>query len=702
MRKTITYLALTVCLAACQGESPSTSAPVAETPPAAVEPAPEPAPEQQEARAAIGDWGVDLTVRDESVAPGDDFNRHVNGKWLDTFEMPADLSRYGIFEQLRLDAEADVRNILDELIAKEPSDGSLEQKVGGFFGAWMDTERLDELGAGPLAPHLQRIEDISDRNGLMEAFADVHMTAPFAIGIIPDPADTTRYIAFVTQSGLGMPNRDYYLKEEERFENYRDAYLTYITRIFELIGDQAAATKAAAIMDLEKQLAEVHWTPEDSRDIQKVYNPMTPTEVAELAPQFDWDMIFDRRGLAVVPTFVVAETTAVSSAGEIFEATSVDTWKDYLAYHFVRSNARYLATDFDNANYEFFSKTLRGTEEQRERWKRGTQEINAGLGEAIGQIYVDKHFPADYKAQMEQLVDNLTSAFEERLKGLDWMDDETREQALLKLSTFERRIGFTNKWTDYSPLEIENDALLDNALAISEFQWQERVNRLGGPVDREIWPYPPQIVNASYSPLLNTITFPAGILQPPFFDPHADPAVNYGAIGAVIGHEIGHGFDDQGRRFDEKGRIRDWWTETANERFSERSVMLGAQYAEFSPIEGMNVNPDLTMGENIGDLGGLQMAYAAYHRYLDQCCNGEAEVLDGLTGDQRFFMSWAQVWRLMEREDSLRQRLLTDPHSPAQYRVNGVVRNLDAWYEAFGVTEEHAMYLPPEERVRIW
>jgi endothelin-converting enzyme/putative endopeptidase len=689
------YSILSALLMGCGQESDqSTTAPEA--------PATE-APQELVATAAeIGDWGVDLSVGDETVKPGDDFNRYASGKWLDSYEIPADLSSYGVFLQLRLDAEGDVRTIVEELASKEPPEGSLGQKVGDFYAAWMNTERLDELGAKPLKSQLDKIDAIENKQGLNGAFASLHLSAPFGVGIIPDPADTTRYIAFVGQAGLGMPNRDYYLKEEERMVEYRAAYKTYIQTVLGLADIADAETKADTIIALETRLAEVHWTPEDSRDIKKIYNPMPPAQLAELAPEFDWTLVFAEMGLGSVETFVVAQTTAIEASGDIFAETSLDTWKDYLKFHFIRGNARYLSSDFDNANFEFFSKTLQGTEEQRERWKRGMQEVNAGLGEAVGQIYVERHFPPEYKAQMEQLVDNLTAAFEERLKANDWMDDETREQALLKLSTFEPKIGYTQKWTDYSDLSIDGDQLLENAVALTEFQWKQQVDRLAGPVDRQIWPYPPQTVNASYNPLMNQITFPAGILQPPFFDPNADPAVNYGAIGAVIGHEIGHGFDDQGRRFDEKGRIRDWWTETADKQFSERTERLGAQYGEYSPLEDVSVNPELTMGENIGDLGGVQMAYAAYHRYLDQCCNGQAEEIGGVSGDQRFFLSWAQVWRLMRREDSLRQRLLTDPHSPAQYRVNGVVRNVDAWYLAFNVQPEDAMYLPPEERVRIW
>ncbi len=656
----------------------------------------------QEKSAKIGAWGVDLDQRDLTVNPGDDFNAYVNGEWMKTTEIPADLSRYGMFDQLRLDAEGDVRAIVEELAAKEAAPGSLEQKVGDFYGSWMNVAALDEIGVAAAQPHLDAIYAIDSPEGLMKAYASQHGDAPFGVGIIPDPADTTRYVAIIGQSGLGMPDRDYYLKEDQRFADYRAAYKNYVAAVMELAGLEDAATRADTVIALETSLAEIHWSAQDSRNIQKIYNPMSPEALAALAPEFDWSLVFEEVGLGGVNTFVVLQPTEIDAAAELFAATPMDVLKDYLAFHFINEQAANLSTAFDDASFEFFGRTLQGTEEKRERWKRGIQQVNGGLGEAVGQIYLERHFPPSYKAEMEVLVGNLTAALEERLQLNEWMDDETREGALLKLSTFEAKIGYTEKWTDYGPLEIGADTLLENALAITEFQWQEQLDRLEGPVDRVIWPYPPQTVNASYNPLLNQITFPAGILQAPFFDPSADPAVNYGGIGAVIGHEIGHGFDDQGRRFDEAGRIRDWWTQTADERFKAKTDALGGQYETYEPVEGLFINGELTMGENIGDLGGLQMAYAAYHRHLDACCGGEAPVIDGLTGDQRFFLGWGQVWRAKAREDEIRRRLVTDPHSPPEYRVNGVVRNLDAWYDAFEITEDSALYLAPEERVRIW
>ena len=662
-------------------------------------------PQQQTAeapRTAYGTWGVDTTKGDPAVRPGDDFARYANGKWLDTFEIPADLPGYVSFTKLRLDAEGDVKAIIEELAAKESAPGSLEQKVGDYYRTWMDEAAANAAGAAPLKSHLDEIYAIEDRAALTRALASIQNNGPAGFGVIPDPADTTQYIAFVGQAGIGLPDRDYYLKTDGKFPEYRNAYKAYIARLFDLAGIDGGAAKAEAILSFETKIAEAHWTQEDSRNIQKIYNPMSAEQLASLAPEFDWAVALDELGLAAVPTFLVAQPSALDKEAELFAAADMAFLKDWVAFHFINNHAEYLSSDFDNAKWEMYTKTLRGVEEKRDRWKRGVNQIDASLGDAVGQIYVQRHFPPASKEAMDGLVKNLTEAFKERLQQNEWMDEETRGQALLKLSTFEPKIGYPTKYTDFSTLEISGDSLFENALALAEFGWRDQIANLGKPVDRERWGYPPQTVNASYNPLLNQITFPAGILQPPFFDPAADPAVNYGAIGAVIGHEIGHGFDDQGREFDEKGRIRNWWTEASNEAFKAKTAKLGAQYDSYEPLPGAHISGELTMGENIGDLGGLQMAYAAYRRHLAQTSGGEAPVIDGLTGDQRFFLAWAQVWQGKYREDELRQRLETDPHSPPYFRINGPVRNLDAWYEAFGVTAEDDLYLPPEERVRIW
>lgn len=653
-------------------------------------------------KAELGAFGLEPDQSDPATKPGDDFARYANGRWLDSFEIPADLSGYGSFTKLRLDAEADVKAIIEDVASKSQTPGSVEQKVGSFFKSWMDLEKVEADGVAPLNAALSKINAISDRASLMKAFGDIHNMAPAAFGILPDPADTTKYSVFIAQSGIGMPDRDYYLKTEERFVQYRAAYKDYVAKILTLAGRPDAAKQAEAIVKFETEIAKGHWTQEESRNIQKIYNPMTVEQLAAAAPAVDWPVVLGALQLSSVKTFVLTEPSAVKKTAELFAKADLGFLKDYLAFHFINANAAYLPKAFDEANFEFYGKTLRGVKEQRERWKRGVNQIDGGLGDAVGQIYVQRHFPAGHKAKMDALVQNLLAALKARLEQNAWMDDATRQQALLKLSTFEPRIGYAKKWTDYSALTIKEGALLENGLALTDFQWKDQLSRINGPVDRDLWDYPPQTVNASYNPLMNNITFPAGILQPPFFDPNADPAVNYGAIGAVIGHEIGHGFDDQGSEFDEKGRIRNWWTPAAKAAFKERTDRLGAQYDSYEPLPGAHISGALTMGENIGDLGGLQMAYAAYHRYLDETSGGKAPVIDGLTGDQRFFLAWAQVWRGKYREDEARGRLETDPHSPPYYRINGVVRNVDAWYDAFGVKEGDKMYLPPEERVKIW
>jgi len=692
MRKLLLGSACLALLAACSEPQPADDSVAVQTDTADVAMS---APE-------LGEWGFDTAGMDTSIDPGNDFFRYANGTWLDTTDIPSDLSNYGMFTELALEAEEQVQDIILELAETGGDAGSIEQQVGDLYASWMNTDALDARGLEPLTPLMAQIDAAATHDDFAVLFATLDHQALFGVGIIPDPADTTRYTVFVGQGGLGMPDRDFYLNEGERYDEYRTAYQDYITQLFDLAGEDDGAAKAEAILALETRIAEVHWTQQQSRNIQAIYNPMPLAQLSELAPQFNFDAGLAALGIDGVATYLVAQPSAIESSATIFAETPIDVLRDYMTFHLLNSNTNALPLAFDEASFNFFGRTLNGTEEQRPRDRRGVNLIGGVLGEAVGQVYVDRHFPPASKNQMEDLVANLTSAFEERLENLAWMDDVTREQALLKLSTFEPRIGYPDEWTDYGGLEIHAEDLFGNMQRIGEFNWNQQVEDLAGPVDRAQWPYPPQTVNASYNPLMNQITFPAGILQPPFFDPNADPAVNYGGIGAVIGHEIGHGFDDQGREFDEAGRIRNWWTAETNEAFTERAGRLGAQYDGYSPIEGEFVNGTFTMGENIGDLGGVQMAYSAYHRYLDACCDGEAEVIDGVTGDQRFFLAWAQVWRRLYREDNLRQRLVTDPHSPSQYRTNGVVRNLDAWYAAFEVSEDDELYLPPEERVRIW
>ena len=656
---------------------------------------------QSENAPRFGTFGFDAAGMNRDVAPGDDFNRFANGAWLDATEIPSDRSRYGMFTLLSEEAEEDVQAIIDDAAAEGGEAGSNSQLVGDLYASWMNADAIEAAGLDPARPYLAEIDAVTSHDEAAALFSTVHHESPFGFAVWADPANPDMNALRLFQGGLGMPDRSYYLDESERFADYRTAYLAYINEIFELADLDYGDDAAQAILEFETRLAEAHWTRERSRQVTETYNVMSVEELDALAPAFNLPEGMAALGLEV-DQLIVVQPSAVEGAAAAFADTDIDTIKAWLAFHFLSSRASWLPSAFDEASFDFFSRTLRGQAEQRSRDRRGVQLVGGALGHAVGQIYVDRHFPPSSKEQMDGLVQNLTTAFEGRLQQLDWMDEETRERALRKLSTFEPRIGYPEIWDEYDGLEIRADDYFGNRIRMSEFSWAENLEDLSKPVDPREWGWPPQIVNASYSPLQNQITFPAGILQAPFFDPNADPAVNFGAIGGVIGHEIGHGFDDQGRRYDYDGTLNDWWTEETNERFVERSTRLGEQYDTFCPIDDMCVNGSLAMGENIGDLGGLQMAYTAWRQYVDANYGGEAPVIDGFTGDQRFFLAWAQVWRNKYTDDALRSQLVNGPHSPPRYRINGVVRNLDAWYEAFGVTEEHELYLPPEQRVRIW
>lgn len=651
----------------------------------------------------FGTFGFDTAGMNTSVAAGDDFFAYANGVWAETTDIPSDRARYGVFDMLSLEVEQQVRDIVLDASARGGAPGSNEQMIGDLYASWMDADTIEARGLEPALPYLDAIaaaESLEDITALM-AQRDYH--APYGVFISADPENPERYIVRSGQSGLALPSRDYYLLDTGRFPEYRDAYKAYIERIFDLAGMPDGAQRADQILALETALAEVHWTREDSRDVTRTNNRMSMEEFFALAPELNLQAALESRGLPTEGEIVVAQPSAITGAGALIASTDVDLLQAWLSFHFISGRASWLPAAFDEASFDFFSRTLSGTEEQRSRDLRGVQLVNGALGHPVGQVYVERHYPPEASRQMDELIQNLITGFRGRLERLEWMDDETRQEALVKLSTFEPRIGYPEVWNEYDGLEVRADDYFGNRQRLADFAWAEQLRRFPDPVDRRLWGWPPQIVNASYSPLMNQITFPAGILQAPFFDMNADPAMNYGAIGAVIGHEIGHGFDDNGRRFDAEGRIRDWWTQETNSRFVERSDRLVAQYNGFCPFPDECVNGRVSLGENIGDLGGMQMAYEAYRNYAaEHYPDGEPPVIDGYTGDQRFFLAWAQVWRTLFRDDALRAQLATGPHSPGMYRVNGVVRNLDAWYEAFGVTEEHELYLPPEERVRIW
>jgi endothelin-converting enzyme/putative endopeptidase len=658
------------------------------------------APAAAPAKPRYGDFGIDLSAMDRSVKPGDSFWHYVNGNWDKTTEIAADRTSAGAGVILVDEAERQVRSIVEDLARDSATSGTVGRQVGDFYASWMDEPALEARGTGPLKPYLDRIAAVKTRSELIRLFATQGYTAPVGVGILPDPADPTRYIAAAGQGGLGLPNRDYYLLTGEKYDAIRAAYRAYIVQMHQLAGIPDAEAKADRIIALETAMAKIQWAPERQRDIKQIYNPMNRAQLAELAPQFEWPAYLEAAGLGNIDTVIAAEKSAITDTGKMLDSVPLSTWKDYLAFHFIRTHATFLTKAFDDANFAFYGKTLRGQPQQRDRWKRGVQLINGNLGEAVGRIYVERHYPAESDRQMGELIANLRAGLEARIAASPWMDAATKEQARAKLTAFDPRIGHPQKYIDYSALSVDRGDLLGNVVRSEDFQWKLQLDRLGKPVDRSLWDMTPQTVNAYYNPLMNQITFPAAILQPPYFDPKADPAVNYGAIGAIIGHEIGHGFDDQGRQFDPTGRLRDWWTPGAAAQFEARAKRFGEQYDQYEPIPGTKINGKLTMGENIGDLGGLEMAYAAYKRYTAE--HGEPPVIGGLTGDQRFFIAYGQSWRSKVREGALRERLLSDPHSPPEYRVDGVVRNVDAWYKAFNVKPGDKLYLPPDQRVHIW
>ncbi len=676
----------------------------AEETPAVEEAAPAPEPEAAAPTPELGSFGIDLSNQDASVRPGDDFFRYANGRWLDSFELPADRSDYGSFSVLADRSDQRVRSIIEYLADLEPALGSIEQKINDYFQSYMDTDRLNELGMDPLLPGLAAVDAIADREQLVAAFGRAQLdntASPFAFFIGADRSDPDRHQLVLTLSGLSLPDRDYYLLDTGDYQRVRGEYLAHIARILDFAGIPDSAARAEAILALETGIAEHMWPRAERRNRDLTYNPMSFAEFSAAWPDFDWDTYFDAAGVSGLDSLNVNYPSAMAPVIALVNETPLEDWKSYLGYRLIADSASVLSEEIDQEAFHFYSTVLRGVPEQRERWERGVARVGSlsSLGEAVGQIYVERHFPESAKRQMQELVENLRGALRQSIEQNDWMGPLTREEAYRKLEAFRPKIAYPDVWQDLSAIEISRESLFDNARNVREFRYREEIARLGQPTDREEWGMTPQTVNAYYNPSFNEIVFPAGILQPPFFDPAADAAVNYGGIGAVIGHEMGHGFDDQGSKSDWAGVQRNWWTDEDRANFEDQATVLAEQYAVFEPVPGYFIDGRFTLGENIGDVGGVSLAYRAYHMSLD---GEEPPVIDGLTGDQRFFLAWAQVWQRKYREDALIQRLTSDPHSPAEFRVNGVVRNFDAWYEAFDVQPEDDLYLPPEERVTIW
>ncbi len=699
---TIRFLAIStsaLALAGCAATTPPPP-PLAAIPAETMAAAETPPPVSPFPKARYQPWGVDLSGFDEAARPGNDFWAFVNGGWDKRTQIDPSRTFAGIDSVLNDQLDKDVRTIIEDMARDSAAAGIKGRQIGDFYASWMDEPRIEALGTRPLEPYLATIAAASSSADLSRLFATPGFSGPVGFGIFPDLKNSDRNALYAGQGGLGLPGRDYYLLEGEKYDSYRTAYRAYIERILTLAGIGEAEARATRILALETRLAKSHWTPEQQRDPVKTYNPKSRVQLRAFAPQFDWDSMLAVLKLPSAGTVVLGEDTAIKAAGKILADTPLQTWKDYLAFHFVSDHAEYLPRAFDEARFDFYSRSLRDVPTQRDRWKRGVDLVNGALGEAVGEIFVERHYPPESSRQMGELITNIRAALAEKIAGSDWMDEKTRAEARAKLDAFGPRTGHPVKYIDYSGLRVDRGDLFGNAVRSGEFDWDLLVSRYTQPVDRTLWGMLPQTNNAYYDPTTNQITFPAGILQPPYFDPGADPAANYGSIGATIGHEIGHGFDDSGRQFDGKGVLRDWWTPETAKKYTARADQLVAQYNAYEPLPGTRIKGQLTLGENLGDLGGLEVAYAAYRRYVAD--HGEPPVIGGLTGDQRFFIAYGYSWQTKYRDGALRSRLLTDEHSPAKYRVNGVVRNMDAWYRAFGVKPGDALYLPPEQRVRVW
>jgi predicted metalloendopeptidase len=652
------------------------------------------------AKAAYGEWGIVESDRDLTVKPGDDFYMYVNGGWDKRAQIPADKATYSDGEDIEAQAEADLHEIAEAARSAEP--GTTLRKVGDFYASFMDEAGIETKGLAPVQPELDAIAAIATPSDLARAFARTLYglgLTPVSVYMETDSKKPTNYAAYFTQGGLGLPDRDYYLNDTAENLNYRKAYVAYIEKLLGLAGIADGAAKAQAILSLETEIAKAHWPAEEARETLKTYNPVTPAELAAQAPGLDWAAFLDQAGLTQAPQLVLAENTAIAKLAALAAATPMETWKAYLAFHALDQAAPFLPKAFDDAQFDFNGKTMSGQEVQRDRWKRALELIDNNMGEALGEAYVAKRFTLQAKAEMARMVANLKSALDEMITGAQWMDDATKSEAHKKLAAMEVKIGYPDKWRDYSALEITAGDALGNVIRARAFEWSRQSKRIAGPVDKSEWYMTPPTVNAYNSFNNNQIVFPAGILQPPYFDLAADMAVNYGATGATIGHEISHGFDDQGRKYDDTGTIRDWWTAKDAAAYEAEAKKIIAQFDAYEPLPGVHIKGALTQGENIADLAGLAIAYRAYHLALG---GKEAPVIDGLTGDQRFFMGYAMSWRSKRREDSLRARLAGDPHSPPYFRVNGIVSNFQPWYDAFGIGADAKLFLAPEKRARLW
>ena len=654
----------------------------------------------------VAPWGVNLGYIDPGVKPGEDFYAHANGGWLKTATIPSDRSGSGSWLELILRNDERLRNIVTELRATQAPSAE-QQKLRDIYDAYMDTTQIEASNLTPARHDLDQIASIASLQDVARAMGDPawRLDGPFRMWIVIDDKHPESYTVRLEQSGLGLPDRDYYLKEDAPLEKARAAYRTYLTQMLEFAGAKDAANRAAAVYALEKDMATAHWPAQDRRDSEKMYNPMTIAALSKMAPGFPWQALFESAGVSSRSktgdrVVIVSESTGFPPLARVFQKTPVAVWKDYLTVQYLHAFADFLPKRIDDANFAMYGTALQGRGKQLDRVTRGVRVLDRRMGEALGKVFVQKYFPPESKAKMQLLVKNLVQACREDLEKSEWMAPTTRKQALEKLNTFTVKIGYPDTWRDYTALTVDRSNLLASIKNTNSFEWNRRLKRIDDRVDKAEWQMSPPTVNAYYEPLTNEIAFPAGILQPPFFDPEADDAVNYGGIGCTIGHEISHGFDDEGSKYDASGMLRMWWTPEDRKIFDERTTALAAQYDQYEPLPGLHVNGKLTNGENIADLAGIHIARQAYHLSLG---GKEPQVLDGYTGDQRFYLAYAQYWRSKMTDAAQRQRVLSNPHSPSEYRVNGVLRNDDGWYAAFpGVKAGDRYYLPPERRIRLW
>lgn len=651
--------------------------------------------------------GLDPDGFDKSVRAQDDLFLHVNGRWLMSTDIPADKSNYGSFTRLDDEARENIRKIIEEAV-NSPQD-AISRKVGDFYKSYMNEQLIEARGLAPVQEHLAAIDSLASPEDVTRFFASAGiygMPGPIGFYVSVDDKNSRRYLVHVVQSGLTLPDRDYYLGDRPDYKNAREALRSYITKLFELAEISDGAAAADQIIQLETSLAQIQWSRTELRDAEKRYNLMTADKLAAAAPAVAWDVFFEVSGVPGVKDINVVTPSYFEKFSAVATAAGLDAWKAYARFHLLDTAAPYLPKPFVDAHFDLHDKAVSGIPQQKPRWKKAvdaTSGAGAGdfgvLGEPLGQLYVRRHFPPESRKRMIELVGNLMKTYEQSIHQLKWMTPETKQKALEKLGKITTKIGYPDVWRDFSELQISADDLIGNIMRSRRFEHFRQVSRLNDPVDRSEWGMTPQTVNAYYNPSLNEIVFPAAILQPPFFDANADNAVNYGGIGAVIGHEISHGFDDEGSKYDGDGNLRNWWTETDRKSFEELTGKLVAQYESYEPLPGRKLNGKLTLGENIADLSGMAIAYKAYMLSLGP---DGAKTLDGYTPGQRFFLGWSQIWRRKYRDDEMVRRLLTDPHSPSAFRANGPVANLDAFYEAFGVKPGDRLYKPPAERIQIW